>query len=74
MENSPEEMAGSLIDNLPEKTGRPWEEWLDVVRSSGTQKHGQIVRMLQADHKMTHGYANLVAHEFLPRVSGGSPT
>ncbi|MAK59915.1 MAG: phosphoribosylformylglycinamidine synthase [Ponticaulis sp.] len=62
---SPEEMAASMIANMPEKTGKPLEDWLKVVSASGLQKHGEIVKMLKTDHGMTHGFANLVAHSAL---------
>jgi hypothetical protein len=42
--NSPEQMLQSMIDNLPEKTGKPMKEWLKVVAKSGKQKHGEIVK------------------------------
>ena len=58
---SPEEMAASMIAKLPEKTGKSLPEWLNIVRASGLEKHGQIVKHLKTDHGMTHGYANLVA-------------
>lgn len=61
MPKSPEEMAASMIQNLPEKTGKSLEEWLQITRASGLEKHGQILKMLKSDHGMTHGFANLVA-------------
>ena len=51
--------------NIAEKTGRPVAEWIGVVRKSGLQKHGEIVKFLKTDHGFTHGYANLVAHQAL---------
>lgn len=60
---TPEEQLQSMMGNLQEKTGNTLEHWLGVVKSSGLAKHGEIVKMLKADHSMTHGYANLVAHE-----------
>jgi len=71
MGKSPEEMAQSMIDNLPEKTGKSLEEWLKITRASGLDKHGQIVKMLKADHGMTHGYANLVTMKTL--AEGAEP-
>jgi hypothetical protein len=62
---TPEEMAQSMIQNLAEKTGKTLAQWVGVVKKSGLAKHGEIVKMLKADHGMTHGYANLVAHESL---------
>jgi hypothetical protein len=51
--------------NIAEKTGRPVSEWVALARKSGLAKHGEIVKLLKADHGFTHGYANLVAHEAL---------
>lgn len=64
MAQSPEEMAATMIANMPEKTGKPLEDWVAIVANSGLQKHGEIVKMLKTDHAMTHGFANLVAHTF----------
>ncbi|HSM07336.1 MAG TPA: DUF4287 domain-containing protein [Longimicrobiales bacterium] len=60
---TPEEMAASMIQNLPEKTGRDLVAWREVVAASGLEKHGQIVKMLKTEHGVSHGYANLIAHE-----------
>jgi len=69
---SPEEMAQSMIDNLPEKTGKSLEEWLAITRGSGLGKHGQIVTLLKTEHGMTHGFANLVAAKTLEPGSAPS--
>lgn len=70
MPKSPEEMAAAMIANMKEKTGKTLEQWLSVARTSGAEKHGQIVKALKTDHGMTHGYANLVAHKFLKSDAG----
>ena len=62
---TPEEQAQTMRRNLEEKTGRPMEHWLQQVADSGLEKHGVIVKMLKSEHGLTHGYANLVAHEAL---------
>ena len=50
------------IKNLEEKTGKKISEWIDVVKKSGFDKHGEMVNFLKTKHGMTHGYANLVVH------------
>lgn len=71
MAASPDEMAQSMIANMPEKTGKPLEQWLKIVAAArkanpdALAKHGQILKHLKAEHGLTHGYANLVAHKFL---------
>lgn len=62
---TPEEMTASMIANMPEKTGKPLDEWLGIVAKSGFDKHGKIVAMLKGDHGMGHGFANLVAAKAL---------
>lgn len=62
---TPDEQAQSMIANLPEKTGKPLDEWLALVAWSGAAKHGEIVKWLKGEHGMGHGFANLVAHMHL---------
>ncbi len=62
---TPDEQAATMIANMPEKTGKPLEDWLVIVAASGCAKHGEIVKFLKAEHGMTHGFANLVAHTAL---------
>ena len=62
---SPEEMAASMRANLKEKTGKDIQQWLKLVGSTKLDKHGKIVALLKSDHSVTHGFANLIAHDFL---------
>ncbi len=59
------EMAQSMIDNLPAKTGKSLAQWLKITKSCGLEKHGQIVKMLKGDHGVTHGFANMIAAKTL---------
>jgi len=47
---------------LLEKTGKPIEEWVKIVKKTKLEKHGEIIKFLKAEHDFTHGYANFVAH------------
>jgi hypothetical protein len=67
---TPDEMAASMKANLKEKTGKTLAQWLELTSASGLEKHGQIVKLLKADHGVTHGYANLIAHEALQSAAG----
>ena len=73
MAKSPAEMERSMIENLKANTGKTLEQWLKLVGKSLLAKHGEIVKWLKADHGMTHGYANLVAHKHLKSDAGSSP-
>ncbi len=65
MAQSMDAATASMVANLQEKTGRSLDEWVAAARKSGAAKHGEIVKWLKADHGLTHGYANLVAHTAL---------
>lgn len=69
---TPEEMAATMIANMPEKTGKPLDDWLKLIAASGLQKHGDIVRMLKTDYGMSHGFANLAAHSALKSAASTS--
>ena len=63
MTQSPQDMAATMIANMPDKTGKSLDQWVAIVGTSGLEKHGEIVKWLKSEHGMTHGFANLVAHE-----------
>lgn len=46
---------------LLEKTGKPLDYWVAVVKDSGLQKHTDIINHLKSEHDFTHGYANFVS-------------
>ncbi len=71
MAKSPEEMAAAMVRNLREKTGKSMAQWLKIAKGSKLSKHGEITKFLKSEHGMTHGYANLVAHELLTASAGG---
>lgn len=58
---SPTDTMQAMIDNLPDNTGRNLDQWLEVGAKSGLNRHGQIVSHLKAEHRVTHGYASLIA-------------
>ena len=62
MPTDPESQMATMSANLEANTGKSLEQWTKLARSSGKQKHGELVRWLKSQHKLTHGYANLVAH------------
>lgn len=66
---SPEEMADKMRANVVEKTGRSVDDWMVVLRRADLEKHGEMVKLLKAEHGVTHGFANLIVHDF--RAMGG---
>lgn len=65
MSNKVEDATAKMEANIAGKTGKPVAAWVKVVKASGHDKHGQIVKFLKSEHGFTHGYANLVAHRAL---------
>ena len=59
--SSVDEATQTMIENFKEKTGKSLEEWVAVVRSTGIEKHKDMLQYLQNEHGLTYGYANLVA-------------
>ncbi|PKV75432.1 DUF4287 domain-containing protein [Pontibacter ramchanderi] len=53
--------AQTMIDNLQKNTGKSLEGWIQIIQSTGLQKHGEIVKYLKTEHGFTHGFANMVA-------------
>ena len=59
--SSPQDMRASIERNMLEKTGKPLDHWVAVVRAEGLSGHGPIVKYLMAEHGFTRGYAGAVA-------------
>ena len=51
----------AMIKNMFEKTGKPIEEWIKIVKEKDFFAHGEIVKFLKEQNSLTHGYANLIA-------------
>ena len=71
MAKTPEELAASMLASVPEKTGKTLAQWKQLIAKAKLAKHGEIVKLLKSEHGVTHGYANLVAHEFLAAAKPG---
>lgn len=54
----------TMIDNMPEKTGKSLEEWFELLKTKNFQKHGEYMKFLKGEHGVTHGFANTITHLF----------
>ena len=61
---TPEDMAATMLKNIPEKTGKTLTRWHAILKKSGLEKHGQLVSVLKKEHGVTHGFANLIVTKF----------
>lgn len=50
----------TMIDNMPEKTGKSLDEWKIIIKSKAFAKHSEAVKYLKTEHKVTHGFANTI--------------
>ncbi|WP_304236579.1 DUF4287 domain-containing protein [Jiulongibacter sediminis] len=55
-----EKALQTMIDNMPEKTGKSLKEWTALLKTKGFEKHGQAVNFLKKEHGVTHGFANTI--------------
>lgn len=57
----PNAQLQTMIANMPEKTGKSLQEWTALIKASGLEKHGQIMKLLKGEHGVTHGFANTIS-------------
>jgi hypothetical protein len=50
----------TMIENMPEKTGKKLEEWIQILAKENFEKHSLAVNFLKTDHGVTHGFANTI--------------
>ena len=60
----------TMIENMPEKTGKSLEEWKEILGEKSFSKHSEAVNFLKKQHGVTHGFANTIVA--LSRDSGVS--
>ena len=50
----------TMIDNMPEKTGKSLNEWKLALKRKSFAKHSEAVKYLKEEHNVTHGFANTI--------------
>ena len=65
-------MVEKMKASIEEKYGKPFSHWVDLIRSSGLEKHGEMMKVLKSEHGFTHGFANLVVHKARESDAGSS--
>ena len=61
----------TMIDNMPEKTGKSLEQWTKLLKGKCFEKHNQAVKFLKEEHGVSHGYANTIVS--LSKDEGAEP-
>ena len=62
----------TMIDNMPEKTGKSLSEWKSTLKTKSFTKHSEAVNFLKSEHDVTHGFANTIVS--LSKEENESPT
>jgi hypothetical protein len=52
----------TMIDNMPEKTGKSLEQWKALLAKKSFSKHSESVNFLKKEFGVTHGFANTIVH------------
>ena len=50
----------TMIDNMPEKTGKSLQEWMKILKMKNFEKHTEAIKFLKTEHGVTHGFANTI--------------
>ncbi len=50
----------TMINNMPEKTGKSLAEWQALLKTQNFGKHSEAVKYLKTEHGVTHGFANTI--------------
>ena len=50
----------TMIENMPEKTGKKLDEWLKILKKENFEKHSIAVKFLKTEYGVTHGFANTI--------------
>jgi predicted transport protein len=64
----------TMIENMPEKTGKSLEDWFKLIKDKNLSQHGEIMSLIKGDHSVSHGYANTISLLFRQKAQGGPPT
>jgi len=50
----------TMINNMPEKTGKSLDQWKIILKAKAFAKHSEGVNFLKKEHGVTHGFANTI--------------
>jgi len=74
MEKQIDPQAQTMINNMPEKTGKSLAQWYKVLAAAKLEKHGDILKLLKGEYGVTHGFANTISMMYRQHAAGGAPS
>ncbi|WP_178987850.1 DUF4287 domain-containing protein [Winogradskyella schleiferi] len=57
-----EQALQTMINNMPEKTGKSLDQWKKILKTKAFEKHSEGVNFLKKEHGVTHGFANTIVN------------
>ena len=64
----------TMIENMPEKTGKSLETWFRALDEKNLHMHSEIMAFIKGEHGVTHGYANTISLLYRQMTEGGPPS
>lgn len=61
----------TMINNMPEKTGKSLEDWKVLLKEKSFAKHSEAVKFLKTEYQLTHGFANTIVSLFKDEGNSG---
>jgi len=58
--NKMDKALQTMINNMPEKTGKSLDEWKAILQKKAFAKHGEAMKFLKGEHGVSHGFANTI--------------
>jgi len=55
-----EKALQTMVNNMPEKTGKYLQEWKILLKAKSFAKHSEAVNFLKNEYSVTHGFANTI--------------
>jgi hypothetical protein len=55
-----EKALQTMIDNMPEKTGKSLAAWKKILEQKAFAKHSEGVKFLKTEYGVSHGFANTI--------------
>lgn len=58
----------SYFPSIEKTYEKPIAHWMDILQSSNSRKHMELVGKLKTEHGMGHGHANALVAAFLAKA------
>ena len=56
----PKSMEKVMLKNMVKKTGKPIEEWINIINKQNFTENKDVVKFLKENYSVGHFYAHLI--------------